>query len=349
MFRNRRRTRLARVAVVGAAVLLATGIAACSSSSGSSSSTTPSSSSSPSSAPAGAKAVGGTATVALPPSVTLSYIFPFTSIANVSSYNVNQFQWLMFRPLYMFGGNNTSIQVNYPLSPAEAPVYSDGGKAVTINFKGWKWSDGETVDAQDLIFWLNMMKAEKANYYGYAPGIAPDNVVSYSATGPNTVVVHFDKTYSALWFTYNQLAEFTPMPMAWDVTKLGAKAGSGGCSTDSAKDKWAKCVAVYTFLAAQAKGAASYATSPIWGVVDGPWKLSAYNTDGNVTMVPNTAYSGTPKPTLSAVKFLPFTDDTTIYTALKTGQIDIGAIPKADLPQKPLSQVLPTTNPLGST
>jgi peptide/nickel transport system substrate-binding protein len=342
MFRNRRRPRLARAALAGASVLLAVGIAACSG--GGSNSSSPSASASAT----GAKVAGGTATFGLPPSVTLSYIFPFASIANTSTYNINQFQWLMYRPLYMFGNNGLSVSVNYPLSPADAPVYSDGGKTVTVTLKGWKWSDGETVDASSLIFWLNLMKGEKANYYGYAPGLAPDNIVSYSASGPNTVVMHLDKAYSSLWFTYNQLAEVTPMPMAWDVTNLGAKAGSGGCTTDSAKDKWAKCVAVYNFLAAQAKAAASYASSPIWGVVDGPWKLSAYNSNGNVTMVPNPAYSGSPKPILSSFKYVPYTDSATTYTALKTGQLDIGRIPGSDLPQKPLSQALPTTNPLGS-
>ena len=112
-----------------------------------------------------------------------------------------------------------------------------------------------------------------------------------------------DRAYSSLWFTYNQLAELTPMPPAWDVTSLGAKPGSGGCIADSAADSWAKCKAVYTFLTAQSKQAGSYATSPLWSVVDGPWKLSTFNTDGHVTMVPNQAYSGSPvKPQLSAVK-----------------------------------------------
>jgi peptide/nickel transport system substrate-binding protein len=344
MFRNRRRSRITRVAVAGAAALLAVAIAACSNSSGSGSS-----GGSPTAAATGAKVAGGTVTYGLKPQVTLSYIFPFTSIANVSSYTVNQFQWLMYRPLYVFGNNGQSIQVNYPISPANAPVYSDGGKTVTINFKSWKWSNGEAVDANDLIFWLNMMKAQKANYYGYAPGLAPDNITSYSATGPEQVTLHLNAAYSALWFTYNQLAEFTPMPMAWDVTSLGAKAGSGGCTTDTAKDNWAKCTAVYNFLSAQAKQAGSYATSPLWGVVDAPWKLSVYNANGNVTMVPNTSYSGPQKPTISAIKFVPFTSDAAEYTALKTGSIDIAQIPPQDLPNKPESQPLPSTNPLGSS
>ena len=305
--------------------------------------------STPATAPSGGAAIkGGTATVALPPSTTYSWIFPFYSIANSSSYNSEQFQFLMFRPLYMFGdNNNTSVSINYPLSPAGAPVYSNGGKTVTVTMKGWKWSDGETVDAKDVLFFLNMAKAEKANWYAYSSGLLPDNVVSATAAG-NQLTIQLNQAYSSLWFTYNQLAEINPMPMAWDVTKPGAAPGSGGCTTDSATDGWAKCKAVYTFLTAQSQQASSYATNPLWQVVDGPWKLSAYNTNGNVTMVPNADYSGSPKPQLSAIKFVPFTADSAEYTALRTAQLNIGYIPPVDLPKKAPSASLPSTNPLGS-
>src|SRR5262249_15184417 len=342
MFRIRPRPRLAQAAAAGAAALLAVSIAACSSSSSSS----PSASGSASAT--GNKVAGGTVTVGLPPSVTNTYIFPFIPLDQSSTYTTIQWHWLMYPPLYMFGDNGQSVAINYPLSPAQEPVYSDGGKTVTVTMKGWKWSDGSTVDANGLLFWLNMFKAQKANFYGYSPGLAPDNIVSYSASGPNTVVMHLDKGYSSIWFTYNQLAEFTPMPMAWDVTSLGAKPGSGGRTTRSAADKWAKCTAVYNFLAGQAKAASSYATSAIWGVVDGPWKTSSYNTNGNITMVPNPAYSGSPKPSLAAVKFVPFTDGATEYTALKTGQLDIGRVPPANLPPNPANADVPPSNPLGS-
>jgi len=288
--------------------------------------------------------------VALTAGVTNNWIFPFYSITNASVFNDNQFQWMFYRPLYMFGSNtNTSVTVNYPLSPADAPVYSNGGKTVVVNLKGWKWSDGESVDAQSVVFFMNMTEAEKATWYAYSAGLLPDNVVSYRATGPDQVTFQLNQAYSSLWYTYNQLSEINPMPLAWDVTALGATPGSGGCSTDSAADSWARCKAVYAFLTAQSQKASTYASSPLWSVVDGPWKLSSYNTDGNVTIVPNTKYSGSPKPELSAVKFVPFTDDTTEYTALRTGQLDIGYIPTQDLPQKPPSSPLPATNPLGSS
>ena len=163
------------------------------------------------------------------------------------------------------------------------------------------------------------------------------------------MTIQLNSAYSSIWYTYNQLAELNPMPLAWDVTSLGAKPGSGGCTTDSAADGWAKCKAVYTFLTAQSKIASTYATSPLWSVVDGPWKLSSFSTDGNVTIVPNKAYSGSPKPKLAAVKFVPFTADSAEYTALKTGTINIGYIPTQDLAQKPTNSSLPSVNPLGSS
>ena len=36
--------------------------------------------------------------------------------------------------------------------------------------KGYKWSDGETVDARDVVFWMNMVKAGATSWGGYAPG-----------------------------------------------------------------------------------------------------------------------------------------------------------------------------------
>jgi peptide/nickel transport system substrate-binding protein len=293
---------------------------------------------------------GGTATFALSPGVTLSWIFPFYAITNSSVYNSEQFQWLMYRPLYMFGNNtNNDVAINYPLSPASQPTYTNGGKTVTVTMKGWKWSNGESVNADSLIFYMNMVEAETTNWYAASPGLLPDNVKSYKAIGQNEVQFNLNKAYSSIWFTYNQLAELTPMPESWDVTSLTGAPGSGGCIKDSAADKWAKCKAVWAFLTAQSKVSSTYASSKLWSVVDGPWKLSSYNSNGNVAMVPNKSYSGSPKPHVSEVKFVPYTDDSTEYTALKTGQIDVGYVPPADLAPRTGSSPLPPSNPLGTT
>src|SRR5260370_17528726 len=86
------------------------------------------------------------------------------------------------------------------------------------------------------------------------------------------------------------------MPRAWDRTATGPRS----CST-TVKD----CTAVYNYLAAQSKNLSGYVTSPIWSIVDGPWKLSAFNADGHITFVPNKSYSGPVKPSLAAFQTVP--------------------------------------------
>ena len=337
MYLGRRKRRVGTVAAVAAAALIAAG---CGGSSGGGGGTGSS---------GGTPVKGGTATQYVLSGTQANYIFPFMSLTYFSVYNSQFFQYMMYRPLYFFGGNNQSVAVNYPLSVAQAPIYSNGGKTIVINMKGYKWSNGETVNANDVLFWLHMMAGEGKNWAATSPGGIPENITSMKATGPNQLTLKLNKPYSSLWYTYNELSQVTPMPMAWDVTKLGAKAGSGGCTTDSAADKWAKCVKVYNFLIDQAKKTSTYATSPLWSVVDGPWKLQTFNTDGSDVMVPNKAYSGSPKPQISAVKFVPYTTDTAEFTGVKANQVDVGLVPSQDLPQKSVSQVLPPTNPAPST
>jgi peptide/nickel transport system substrate-binding protein len=275
-------------------------------------------------------------------------IFPLEPASCESVTNYQDFQYLMVRPLYMFGGNNDSVTVNYSLSPADPPVYRDGGKTVVINIKPWKWSDGQPVDAKDLIFFLNMLETEKANYALYTPGLLPDNIASYEATGRQQVTLHPTAAYSSIWYIYNQLSILYPFPLAWDVTHAGAAAGSGGCESDSAADGWARCKAVWNYLNSQNKDTATYGTNPLWRVVDGPFRLASYNPDGNYTFVPNGRYSGSPKPSISKLKFTEYATPTAIYQGLTNGAPSEGTVPTADL-RPARKNFLPPVNPLAST
>ncbi|MGH3097856.1 MAG: ABC transporter substrate-binding protein [Streptosporangiales bacterium] len=286
---------------------------------------------------------GGTVSIAEQPGAIPNFIFPMPGLANFSVYNISDLQQLMYRPLYWFGGHNDQPTVDYGLSAAKAPQYKAGGKEIVIKLKPWKWSNGESLSADDVIFWMHMLKAEKANWAAYVPGAFPDNVVKVTKDSDSQVTFKLDDKYSSNWFTYNELSQVTPMPMAWDVTGVGAKPGSGGCTKDQSK-----CDAVYDFLTKQAKDQNSYVKSKLWSVVDGPWKLSSYSSDGHYSLVPNEKYSGRPKPKLDKIKFLPFTSDSAEFNVLKGGgDIDIGYIPAQDLPKKPASQEVPQNNPAG--
>ena len=55
----------------------------------------------------------------------------------------------------------------------------------------------------------------------------------------------------------------------------------------------ATMTSIFKYLTAQAKSVSTYTTNPLWQIVDGPYKLSQYNTTtGAFTMVPNKTYGG---------------------------------------------------------
>lgn len=285
--------------------------------------------------PSGAKLTGGTVTFSEGPSAAPNYIFPMTSAQFCGTNNVEQLSAMLYRPLYWFG-NNYSPTIDYSYSVGEKPVYSNNNQTVTIKIKPWKWSDGETVTARDVEEYINIYKANPGSEYcGYVPGFFPDNVVSMSTPNPQTLVLNLNKSYDPEWFTYNELSQITPLPLAWDRTSLSQPAPTtdNGHLPDTTK---AGAAAVYKFLDTQSKAVASWASSPVWSVVDGPFKLASFSNTGEVTMVPNPDYSGSPKPTISKFVEVPFTDDTAVFNEMRSGgpnALTIGGLPSVDAPQ----------------
>jgi peptide/nickel transport system substrate-binding protein len=280
---------------------------------------------------------GGTAVLAEPPSVTPDYIFPFTSSADFSDINIWDLQSLLYRPLYWFGRGGQPV-VNASLSLAYPPTFN--GSKVTITLKRYMWSNGTPVTAADVLFWLNMETAVPADYGGFTG--FPMNVKDITIVSPTELTMVMDKPYSPTWFVANDLSQITPMPAAWDRTA----AGPGDCA-----GQVSDCAAVYAYLNGQARDLASYATSPLWSVVDGPWKLSAFNADGHITFVPNQAYSGPVRPRLAAFEEVPFTTDAAEYDVLRSPnastRIDVGYLPQQDAPRKP-ADAAAGANPLAA-
>ena len=288
----------------------------------------------------GTKISGGTVYFTQAPDAPPNYIFPMYSFAVCSVSNSSQMMYMLYPPLYSYG-NNYSPTVNFSGSVGQKPVYSNGDKTVTVHLNSWKWSDGEQVTSRDLEFWMNMVKASPSTEWcGYAPGYFPDLVTSYSAPSPDTFIMNFNKAYDPEWVQLNVLSQITPMPLAWDRTSLSqpAPTSDNGHLPDSTK---AGAAAVYKFLDTQSKDLGSWATSPLWSVVDGPFTISSklggsFNSSGNLTLVANPDYSGTPKPSISKVVELPFTSDAAIYNTIKSGgpsAATIASVPAQYAPQ----------------
>lgn len=274
------------------------------------------------------KVAGGTATFALPPDTTPNYIFPLSPLQDFSVTNLSQFQYLMYRPLYWFGDNG-SVNLNPSLSLANTPVYTDGGKSVTIVLKPYKWSDGTPVTTRDIVFWMNLLKANKANWAAYLAGDFPDNVASWTVNSSTSITFHLTQVYSDYWFTYNELSQVTPIPQqAWD--KTSATGAIGNYDEQSPAD----AVAVYNYLANASKNPTTFATNPLWGTVDGPFKLQSLTETGQTTFVPNANYSGPVKPSVAQFVEVPYTGESAEVAALKKGTVDFGYLPTSDLPLK---------------
>ena len=104
-----------------------------------------------------------TVTYAEPANSPPNYIFPFLPGAYLSVVN-GQLQGMLYRKLYYFGDNGGSVGINEQLSLAQLPSWSADGKTATITLKSYKWSNGETVTADDVLFWINMDMVEKAGF-----------------------------------------------------------------------------------------------------------------------------------------------------------------------------------------
>jgi len=287
--------------------------------------------------PSGPTVTKTTATYAEGPGASPNYIFPLASLKYFSVNNLDQFQYLMYRPLYWFGQNGT-VSLNNSLSLANEPAYSADGKTVTITMKNYVWSDGTPVTSRDVEFWLNLQKANKANWAGYSPGEWPDNLASFTVDSPKQLTLHLTQAYGSYFFTYNELSQISPIPQhVWDKEASNTAVGDYDRTADGA-------VAVYKYLDGESSKLSTYATNPLWQVVNGPWKLTKFDTTGAFTMVPNPSYSGPVKPKLTAFKEVPFTADTAEYNLLKGGTggsnaLDYGYIPYQDATQGQIATI----------
>ncbi len=276
----------------------------------------------------------GTITWALSPGATPNWIFPVIPSANNSVYNAFTFIYEMWRPLY-WAVNGTVPEIVPDMSPANTPVWSDGNKTLTITMKDWKWSNGQPVTANDLLFYIDLVKAgvkvSPANWAAYTPGHFPDNLVSTSEPNAQTLVMHLKAAVNPTWFTEDILGSVNPIPSG-----VWAKTSASGSVVPASGWNPATMTSIFKFLTAQAKSVSTYATNPLWQVVDGPYKLSTYNTtSGAFTMNPNTSYSGPHVTPMSKFQGVPFTSDTAEFNAIKSKSIDVAYVPQDNVPQLP--------------
>jgi peptide/nickel transport system substrate-binding protein len=344
----RTKWRLVALSAVSVSIL---GLAACSNSSSSSGPASNASSAPATLGATGTKVAGGTATFAESPGAPPTYIFPMEPAIQETEANIDV-TLLLYRPLYWYGNDeNPSIDYNYSI--ANPPVWSNDGKTVTITLKNWKWSNGETVTSRDVEFWMNLLKATipEGSWGFYAPGYFPDMIAKAAYPNASTIVFTLNHQYNEKWFLYSELSQITPIPMAWDRTSLSQPAPNP--SAANLPDTTASGArAVYALLNSQSANITSWGSSPIWSVVDGPWRVVSATSTGEVVFKPNPDYSGSPKPSLSTFIEEPFTSNQAEFNLVQSqgpSGLQFGFLPPEYAPKTAAEQqagyrVLPEYN-----
>ena len=271
--------------------------------------------------------MGGVIKYAEAASAPPNYIFPETSSANQSLYNNSQFINLLYPELYLPTPDQPTL--DYAHSMASAPVWSDNDTVATVTLRHYMWSDGVPVTARDLIFYIKLGIAMGATWGNYAgPTQFPYNLKSYTAVNDMTVKFVLKSPMNPTYYDDNGIGYITPIPQhAWDKTSVTGAIGNYDMTPSGAK-------AVVAFLQKEASDSTTYATNPLWKVVDGPWQLQTFGGASSPNVfVPNPKFSGQ-KPYASEFEEIPFTTTSAEFTALKAGtsNLDYGYVPGEDFP-----------------
>jgi peptide/nickel transport system substrate-binding protein len=269
---------------------------------------------------------GGTVTQAELPGSSPNFIFPLAPATNQNGYNVNL--TMLLWPYLVYPGDGGQSAVNPQESLYSSLTYSDNDTKVTIVLKPWDWSDGAPITSRDFTFVYNLLKANVPNWNAYIPGLFPDNVASVATPDAHTVVLTLTRSYNPQFFTDDELSQLQLLPQhAWDKTSASGPVGNYDETTAGAK-------AVYAFLQQQGGDMSTFTTNPLWKVVDGPWMLSQFQSNGYYSYVPNKHYSGPDKPKLSKIVNQPYASDTAELDALRSGTgLDAGYLPLNDVKQ----------------
>jgi len=251
---------------------------------------------------------------ALPANFTPNWILPIGTAAHLNTNNISIANTL-WEPLVAYDGSTGRIGWNKAGSIATAADFAADNKSVKITLGDRHWSDGKPVTSQDVKFWFDLIKANKAQWAAYNPGKAPDNWTSFKTGDDRHFTITFDKAYNPQWMLANELSLINPLPQhAWDK-------GS------SPKQVW-------TDLNNAAKNIGGYGTNALWKTISGPYAVKSFSTAGKVVLTANKKYDGGEKPGIPTVNLLPFTTADAEKNALRSGSVDYGYIEATDLDQK---------------
>lgn len=237
-----------------------------------------------------------------------NWFFPVGSDTGATLEN-GQLQSLMYVPLVHIGTNDAP---DYAQSIATGVTVNKASDQFTVHLgTKYKWSNGQPVTAQDVVFTWDLIKAASSKHtpFGYPDvgiGGVPADWKSVVAKGSKTVVITTTTPVNAVWFIQDGLSQITPVDQSvWD--KYPANMYKELEFIDSLSNS---------------------PTSPEYDVVDGAFKFSKMVPGDYWEFVPNPSYGGH-KPTIKAFILQYETSTAAEFEALKEGTVNVGYLPNS--------------------
>jgi len=216
---------------------------------------------------------------------TTQYIDSLNLFVAINSQSYNAFN--MIYPQLVQYGPGTKIEGDWATSWS----HSADGLTWTFHLKpNTKWSDGKPLTAADAVWTANtIIKYKNSATAAVAPGLT--HVKSFTAQGPDTVIVHYDK---AVGNVLPQLEQFWVLP----------------------KHVWAK------YVGNNGKNLKTYDPAQHLPTVSGgPYIITSYAEKGTTAFKPNPDFYG-PKSNAAGVAMTYYTNSTSMIADLQSGNID---------------------------
>jgi peptide/nickel transport system substrate-binding protein len=205
-----------------------------------------------------------------------------------------QLRLLLYRPLVWIGQDD---RFDHERSLAESVQALDGNTVFRVTLKPWRWSDGTTVTADDVVFAWELIRKLGPRFAYQDQGGVPGWIAGVTAVDSSHVDFQLKQPANPDWFVLNGLANIAPLPRhAWgnpDVDRL-----------------W------------------RHQNDPAYfRVVDGPFLLTEFSPDRYAAFVPNPMYGGRH----SALKRLvvAFPEGASALHDVQAGALDMAHVPLA--------------------
>lgn len=254
-----------------------------------------------------AQVKGGTVVVAEAPGAAPDWFFPVISSSGYASYNT-EIIFLMYRPLIYL---SPTSQVDYGRSLVRSIKVNPSGTVYTLTLSHkYRWSNGQPITAQDVLFTWSLIKAAATlpkTPWTYGPagsGGVPGDWASVTAKGSNTVVVTLKKPANPQWFIHNGLSQIYPVPQSvWDKYPQNP-------------------MKELQFI----QSVSNSPTNSVYHVVDGPFKFQSYQPNSYWDLVPNPTFGGH-RASISKLEFQYETSSSSEFLGLRNGTISVGYLP----------------------